>query len=87
MRGGDVAEGAAEGAAARGRDIRGAIFMLLNAACLVVGVAIIRMLGRDLHSTYGPTADTGGLAKNGGVVIYAPNPLPGPGHLPSTERP
>jgi uncharacterized damage-inducible protein DinB len=50
-------------------------------------MAMLRMLGRDLHSTYGPTADTGGLAKNGAVVIYAPNPLPGPGHLPSTERP
>jgi len=34
--------------AARRRDIAGAAFMLLNAGCLVMGVAIIRMLGRDL---------------------------------------
>ena len=26
--------------------------------------AMLRMLGRDLHSTYGPTADTGGLMQN-----------------------
>jgi uncharacterized damage-inducible protein DinB len=62
-------------------------------------MAMLRMLGRDLHSTYGPTADTGGLAANGGRVIYAyPNepsmvaggakaPLPGPGEKPATERP
>ena len=34
-------------------------------------MAMLRMLGRDLHSTYGPTADTGGLAQHGGVTIYA----------------
>src|SRR5580658_1426966 len=34
-------------------------------------MAMLRMLGRDLHSNYGPTADTGGLAQNGGRVIYA----------------
>ncbi|MFN7992041.1 MAG: DinB family protein [Bryobacteraceae bacterium] len=65
--------------------------------------ALLRMLGRDLHSTYGPTADTGGLMANHAPVIYAyPDaetllieeagerrqaPLPGPGPNPSTERP
>ena len=34
-------------------------------------MAMLRMLGRDLHSNYGPTADTGGLAQNGAKVIYA----------------
>jgi uncharacterized damage-inducible protein DinB len=33
--------------------------------------ALLRMLGRDLHSTYGPTADTGGLMQNGAPVVYA----------------
>ncbi len=33
--------------------------------------AIVRMLGRDLHSTYGPTADTGGLMQNKAPIIYA----------------
>ena len=27
-------------------------------------MAMLRMLGRDLHSNYGPTADTGGLMQN-----------------------
>ena len=65
--------------------------------------AMLRMLGRDLHSTYGPTADTGGLMANGAPTIYAyadvdalieeeaaggaKAPLPGPGDKPSTERP
>jgi uncharacterized damage-inducible protein DinB len=65
--------------------------------------AMLRMLGRDLHSNYGPTADTGGLAQNGGRTVYAyPDaealiegeaegarkaPLPGPGSAPVTERP
>ena len=65
--------------------------------------AIVRMLGRDLHSTYGPTADTGGLMQNKAPVIYAyPDVatlldeeaaerrkamLPGPGEKPATERP
>jgi len=31
---------------------------------------LLRMLGRDLHSTYGPTADTGGLAKDKPPVVY-----------------
>ena len=34
-------------------------------------MTLLRMLGRDVHSTYGPTADTGGLAQAGGVTIYA----------------
>jgi uncharacterized damage-inducible protein DinB len=34
-------------------------------------MAMLRMLGRDLHSTYGPTADTGGLPKNNAPTIYA----------------
>ena len=63
--------------------------------------AMLRMLGRELHSIYGPTADTGGLPANGGRVIYPyPDlqallagrgrgraPLPGPGEGPVTERP
>src|SRR6201984_3900255 len=27
-------------------------------------MAVLRMLGRDLHSNYGPTADTGGFVQN-----------------------
>lgn len=34
-------------------------------------MAMLRMLGRDLHSNYGPTADTGGLPKNQAPTIYA----------------
>ena len=61
------------------------------------------MLNRDLHSTYGPTADTGGLMQNHAPTIYtyedldallareqaggAKAPLPGPGDEPPTERP
>ena len=65
--------------------------------------AMVRMIARDLHSTYGPTADTGGLMQNKAPVIY-PYPdtatlleeeaaerrkstLPGPGEKPPTERP
>jgi hypothetical protein len=64
--------------------------------------AYLRMLGRDLYSTYGPTADTGGLFQNKAPVIYRyPSveallegeaqggiwpPLPGPGDQSSTER-
>ncbi len=64
---------------------------------------MLRMLNRDLHSTYGPTSDTGGLMQNHAPTIYAyPNengliggetvggkkaPLPGPGDKPPTERP
>jgi uncharacterized damage-inducible protein DinB len=33
-------------------------------------LAMLRMLGHDLHSTYGPTADTGGLMQNHAPTIY-----------------
>jgi len=65
--------------------------------------AMLRMLNCDLHSTYGPTADTGGLMQNHAPVIYAyPDvealfegerdggrkaKLPGAGDAPSSERP
>ncbi len=65
--------------------------------------AMLRMLNRDLHSTYGPTADTGGLMQNHAPTIYAysgvselidgeikggtKRTLPGPGDLSPTERP
>jgi uncharacterized damage-inducible protein DinB len=65
--------------------------------------ALLRMLGRDLHSTYGPTADTGGLMQHRAPVVYPYSdvatllgeetssrrkaPLPGVGEHPSTERP
>ena len=66
-------------------------------------MAMLRMLNRDLHSSYGPTSDTGGLMQNNAPVIYAyrdleallagekaggqKSPLPGPGDEPPTERP
>ena len=66
-------------------------------------MAMLRMLGRDLHSNYGPTADTGGLMQNRAPTIYAyPDAaallngesaggakaeLPGPPAKPVTERP
>ena len=66
-------------------------------------MAMQRMLGRALHSSYGPTADTGGLAQDRAPTIYAyPSlasllegeagggakaPLPGAGGRPVTERP
>jgi len=34
-------------------------------------MAMLRMLGRDLHSNYGPTADTGGLPQDKAPTIYA----------------
>jgi uncharacterized damage-inducible protein DinB len=34
-------------------------------------MAMLRMLGRTLHSNYGPTADTGGLMQNHAPTIYA----------------
>src|SRR5215212_7394746 len=34
-------------------------------------MAMLRMLGRQLHSTYGPTADTGGMMQNHAPTIYA----------------
>ena len=64
---------------------------------------MLRMLNHDLHSTYGPTADTGGLMQHHAPTIY-PYPdeeallnqeaaggrktvLPGVGDTPPTERP
>jgi hypothetical protein len=61
--------------------------------------AAIRAWGQPLYSTYGPTADTGGLPKNGATTIYLGDaalpagspgitpPLPGTGTAPVTERP
>ena len=56
--------------------------------------ALLRWRGQALYSTYGPTADTGGLPAHGATVIYPPDPgttewppLPGPGTRPATERP
>lgn len=34
-------------------------------------MAMLRMLGREIHSNYGPTADTGGLMQNHAPTIYA----------------
>jgi hypothetical protein len=34
-------------------------------------MAMLRMLGRELHSNYGPTADTGGLMQSHAPTIYA----------------
>jgi uncharacterized damage-inducible protein DinB len=34
-------------------------------------MAMLRMLGRELHSNYGPTADTGGLMQNHAPTVYA----------------
>ncbi|HXD18082.1 MAG TPA: DinB family protein [Vicinamibacterales bacterium] len=34
-------------------------------------MAMLRMLGRELHSNYGPTADTGGLLQRHAPTIYA----------------
>ena len=64
---------------------------------------LLRLLGREVHSVYGPSVDTGGLPDNGARTIYAypdiPSliegeskggskaTLPGPGEKPSTERP
>ena len=66
-------------------------------------LAMLRMLGHDLHSTYGPTADTGGLMQNHAPTIYAyatldamlegeanggkKSALPPRSSLPVTERP
>jgi uncharacterized damage-inducible protein DinB len=66
-------------------------------------MAMLRMLGRDLHSNYGPTADTGGLMQNHAPTIYAyedlesllqdlargeaKKKLPGRSGKPVTERP
>ncbi|MFY9908854.1 MAG: DinB family protein [Candidatus Sulfotelmatobacter sp.] len=66
-------------------------------------MAMLRMLGRELHSNYGPTADTGGLMQNHAPTIYAyeslesllageadggaKTKLPGSGGKAVTERP
>jgi uncharacterized damage-inducible protein DinB len=66
-------------------------------------MAMLRMLGRDLHSNYGPTADTGGLMQSHAPTIYAysslqallegeshggaKTPLPGAVGMVVTERP
>jgi hypothetical protein len=66
-------------------------------------LALLRMLGREEYSNYGPTADTGGLMQNHAPTIYAYSNLdalfegeatggrkanlPGPGGRPVTERP
>jgi len=34
-------------------------------------MAMLRMLNREVHSNYGPTADTGGLMQNQAAVVYA----------------
>jgi len=63
----------------------------------------LRLSGLGLYSTYGPTADTGGLPKSGGHVVYPyrsiaellegvrdgrpTQQLPRPGSSPPTERP
>ncbi len=48
----------------------------------------LRLWGQPLYSTYGPTADTGGLAINGARVIYfRDEPLPVKADKPVTERP
>ena len=66
-------------------------------------MCMLRMLGLDVHSNYGPTADTGGLMQNHAPTIYAyrtidelltgesagghKSVLPGPPAIPVTERP
>src|SRR4051794_27282461 len=66
-------------------------------------LSLLRMLGREQYSNYGPTADTGGLMQNQASTIYAYSnlqalldgesaggrkaKLPGPGDGPVTERP
>ena len=66
-------------------------------------MAMLRMLGRTIHSNYSPTADTGGLMQNHAPTIYAyaglrqlldaedrggaKSPLPRPGNAAVTERP
>jgi uncharacterized damage-inducible protein DinB len=51
----------------------------------------LRLWGQALYSTYGPTADTGGLFQNGARVIYRDNPggddFPVAAAQPVTERP
>lgn len=64
---------------------------------------LLRLRARPVYSTYGPSADTGGLFANHAPTIYRYHsveellaaeseggtwpPLPGPGEKPPTERP
>lgn len=64
---------------------------------------LLRLLGKEVYSVYGPSAFSGGLPANGAVTIYPyadlasllegesqgglKKPLPGPGTKPCTERP
>jgi hypothetical protein len=64
---------------------------------------LLRLLGRDVYSIYGPSADTGGLPINNAATLYPyadieslikgeskgglKTKLPGPGDKPCTERP
>jgi len=64
---------------------------------------LLRLLGRPIYSTYGPTADTGGLFASHAPTVYryrsvdellaaeadggAWPALPGPGENPASERP
>ena len=62
-------------------------------------MAMLRMLGRELYSNYGPTADTGGLMQDRAPVIYPysdldallhdelKTQLPAPSGRAVTERP
>jgi len=66
-------------------------------------MAMLRMMGREVHSNYGPTADTGGLMQNQAPTVYAyagldellagearggaKAALPGSTGKPVTERP
>lgn len=66
-------------------------------------VLMLKLLGRDVYSVYGPSEDTGGLPQNNALTIYpygdidslieneakggAKAKLPGAGSKPSTERP
>ncbi|HEY2017783.1 MAG TPA: DinB family protein [Bryobacteraceae bacterium] len=66
-------------------------------------LTLLRVLGREEYSNYGPTADTGGLMQNHAPTIYAyssldtllegeaaggkKSQLPKPGDKPVTERP
>ena len=66
-------------------------------------ITMRRIAGHDIHSVYGPSADTGGLPQNNAKTIYAypdiksliegeaaggrKTALPGPGSHPCTERP
>jgi uncharacterized damage-inducible protein DinB len=64
---------------------------------------LLRLLGKEVYSVYGPSAFSGGLPVNGAITVYPyadlesllegesqggrKRPLPGPGEKPCTERP